>query len=138
MSLPVYMRFLNGASIIITLAGLILFSFMAIYVVTGLPGPANQTGLSHYFLGFTGTSLMGWGLCLRAGLSEQSAPALGVATAIVLMFMSAMRVMLLSTDDVVRTIAGPLPAVEVVLFGVLAVILFVGRPKKDKDKTDAQ
>jgi len=118
--------FTGGALILL---GITMLTTMLIFLITG-HSPIPTGGVGHYFLAFTGSVLVAWGLSLRlASRNSELAYLLAPANAIGMALMAFYRsVIVLSSADV-RAWIGFIPMGEALLFGGLAIAFLWGRPK---------
>lgn len=118
---------ITGGALI--LLGLLLLVTMLVYLGTG-QSPLPVDGVGHYFVAFTGSVLVAWGLGLRAAAQDSKlAHILAPANAIGMAFMAFYRFVIVLSSADVRAWIGFLPMGEAFLFGLLAIAFWWGRPK---------
>ena len=111
------------------LIGLSLLTVMLVFLSTG-QSPIPADGVGHYFVAFTGSVLVAWGLSLQvASQDKELARSLAPASAIGMALMAFYRLVIVLSSADVRTWIGFLPMGEALLFGGLAVAFWWGRPK---------
>lgn len=113
----------------LTLLGITMLAIMLIFLITGQsPIPTGEVG--HYFLAFTGSVLVAWGLSLRlASRNGELAYLLAPANSIGMAFMAFYRFVIVLSSTDVRAWIGFIPIGEGLFFGGLAIAFWWGRPK---------
>ncbi len=118
----------------ITGGGLILLGFtlltvMLVFLTNG-QSPIPVDGVGHYFVAFTGSVLVAWGLSLQvASRHMELARILAPASAIGMALMAFYRLVIVLSSADVRAWVGFLPMGEAFLFGGLAIAFWWGSPK---------
>ena len=111
------------------LLGLILLISMLIFLSTG-QSLIPVGGVGQYFVAFTGSILVVWGLSLQVASHEiEIARILAPVNAIGMILMAFYRFVIVLSNADVRAWVGFIPMGESFLFGVLAVAFWWGRPK---------
>ena len=114
--------------------GLILIGFtllivMLVFLGTG-QSPIPVDGVGYYFVAFTGSVLMAWGVSLLiASRDMEVARILAPANATGMALMAFYRFVIVLSSADVRAWIGFIPVGEAFLFGGLAIVFWWGRPK---------
>lgn len=118
---------ITGGALI--LLGFILFIAMLIFLNTGR-SPIPSNGVGHYFVAFTGSVLVAWGLSLQvASQNIELARLLAPASAIGMALMALYRLVIVLSSADVRAWVGFIPVDEAFLFSGLAIAFWWGRPE---------
>lgn len=118
---------ITGGALI--LLGFTLLTVMLVFLGTG-QSPIPADGVGHYFVAFTGSVLVAWGLSLHvASRHMELARILAPANAIGMALMAFFRMVIVLSSADVRSWIGFLPMGEALLFGGLAIAFWWGRPK---------
>lgn len=118
---------ITGGALI--LLGFILLAVMLFFLSTG-QSPIPADGVGHYFVAFTGSVLVAWGLSLQVASRDMAlARILAPASAVGMALMAFYRFVIVLSSADVRAWIGFIPMGEACLFGGLAIAFWWGRPK---------
>ncbi len=118
---------ITGGALI--LLGFILLAVMLFFLGTG-QSPILANGVGHYFVAFTGSVLVAWGLSLQIASRDMDlARILAPASATGMALMALYRFVIVLSSADVRAWIGFIPMGEACLFGGLAITFWWGRPK---------
>jgi hypothetical protein len=118
---------ITGGGLIVL--GFTLLTVMLVFLGTG-QSPIPVDGVGHYFVAFTGSVLMAWGVSLLiASRDMEVARILAPANATGMALMAFYRLVIVLSSADVRAWIGFLPMGEALLFGGLAIAFWWGRPK---------
>jgi hypothetical protein len=118
---------ITGGGLIVL--GFTLLTVMLVFLGTG-QSPIPVDGVGHYFVAFTGSVLMAWGVSLLiASQDMEVARILAPANATGMALMAFYRFVIVLSSADVRAWIGFLPMGEALLFGGLAIAFWWGHPK---------
>lgn len=118
---------ITGGGLIVL--GFTLLTVMLVFLGTG-QSPIPVDGVGHYFVAFTGSVLMAWGVSLLiASRDMEVARIFAPANATGMALMAFYRLVIVLSSADVRAWIGFIPVGEAFLFSGLAIAFWWGRPK---------
>ena len=118
---------ITGGALI--LLGLILLTSMLLNLNNG-QSPIPTDGVGHYFVAFTGSVLVAWGLSMQvASRNIELASILAPANAMGMALMALYRFVIVLISADVRAWVGFIPMGEAFLFAILGIAFWWGRSK---------